>query len=712
MPVLTPTGKTLVKAKYTASSIGHALAPLVKEGLNLSTNISAILPIPGVDGAAKALLSVWVACQMVHTNRLKCLRLVQRCAMHLCIIRRELGPSGKNLREELMGPIESFTDALNKIHAFLQKQIGLSFWKQLLRREETEREIDTCDKAITDVRGLFGLSIQMSILKLQLGKSARAVCDDLQSVQSDSAENAPGSTISAPEAVDVPGLVTTPVPEDVSAIGDGDLGKMPPPPPTHASSSLLGSGTGSGTASAQTIPTPPIPAQYSPPPPTRTSASQDTVISPHSRRHRSTHACFAEMDKTVSKMNAQQNDSDKAEDMASLQEVMNHVLSSGNDFELLHVLGVKKGEVPEAMETLRSLLNSMEANEERAKFEAEYNNGGGVEGRHGSIHATARMHPLDRELITRRIDAMTTLNEGKRLDEECVDGVAEDMTALSNLPNWMIQRYDLHPTSKIGSGIFSDVYIGHRRDRIVAVKVLAPAMHSWHFVHEIDSWRSLRHENVLRTYDVSSVNPERHAPWFVATQFCSGGNLVKWLGTKGQHVDLLRCMHNIAKGMRYLHEQEVVHGDLKAENILVTESGRCVVSDFGQIEMKYEAFRWNRLSTPSGILPWQAPELLLGNGWLTPPVDVYAFAICCVEMLGMGELSWKNVSDSDVAMRVISMDERPLIPSESRYTDAVTDLVHKCWARNPDSRPSFSYVAAWLKHRRRDYQGCDASLCA
>ena len=61
--------------------------------------------------------------------------------------------------------------------------------------------------------------------------------------------------------------------------------------------------------------------------------------------------------------------------------------------------------------------------------------------------------------------------------------------------------------------------------------------------------------------------------------------------------DLFRFMHEIAKGMEYLHSEGVLHGDLKAANVLVDDKYRCVISDFGQSEMKSEAYRI------SGTLP-------------------------------------------------------------------------------------------------------------
>jgi serine/threonine protein kinase len=55
--------------------------------------------------------------------------------------------------------------------------------------------------------------------------------------------------------------------------------------------------------------------------------------------------------------------------------------------------------------------------------------------------------------------------------------------------------------------------------------------------------------------------------------------------------DLFRFMHEIAKGMEYLHGEGVLHGDLKGENVLVDDKYRCVINDFGQSEMNSEVYR-------------------------------------------------------------------------------------------------------------------------
>ena len=99
------------------------------------------------------------------------------------------------------------------------------------------------------------------------------------------------------------------------------------------------------------------------------------------------------------------------------------------------------------------------------------------------------------------------------------------------------------------------------------------------------------------------------------------GNLIKYLkglsDVDAARIDAAKMIHEISKGMAYLHEQGVLHGDLKvripaikayplvrqmtpaqAANVLVDDDTSCVIADFGQSEMKSEVYRITRVSQP------------------------------------------------------------------------------------------------------------------
>ncbi|KAF5329372.1 hypothetical protein D9619_009450 [Psilocybe cf. subviscida] len=165
--------------------------------------------------------------------------------------------------------------------------------------------------------------------------------------------------------------------------------------------------------------------------------------------------------------------------------------------------------------------------------------------------------------------------------------------------------------------------------------------------------------------------------------------------------DLFRFMHEIAKGMSYLHANGVHHGDLKASNVLVGDKFRCVISDFGQSEMKSEAFRTTGIPPSKGTLRWQAPEFMAGRSELTPAVDVWAFSITCVEILTMGRLPWKNHDDTAVRHFVLHDNTRPPVPRSRFNIPGLQKLLQNCWDTDPDRRPDFKTIARSMKQIRR-----------
>ncbi|KAJ7347438.1 kinase-like domain-containing protein [Mycena albidolilacea] len=230
------------------------------------------------------------------------------------------------------------------------------------------------------------------------------------------------------------------------------------------------------------------------------------------------------------------------------------------------------------------------------------------------------------------------------------------------LPSWTITRYEVDRDAKIGIGFFSDVYRGTWRGRTVAIKCVAETTPRDLFLREVNIWKGLKHPNVLDLYGASGASGD--GPWFFVCPYERFGSLSTFLRRVAQEGDasqnsregdLLRFMHEIAKGMSYLHKKGVFHGDLKAANVLVDDRIHCLVSDFGQSEMKSEAYRLSGTALPHGTLRWQAPELMLGSSVLTSEMDVYSYAICCVEILSMGRLPWPLMSDEAVRNFVLSM---------------------------------------------------------
>ncbi|KAG2099294.1 uncharacterized protein F5147DRAFT_747297 [Suillus discolor] len=640
-------------------------------------DVAKLTPIPGLHEAARILLAVWEAVDEVETNRLQCLRLTERCAMAIYSVRAEIADAerdmqsqqGQNgdvgvvgLAEEMEGPVRKLNECIEMVYNFLLKLNRRPFLKRFLRSDEIQEEILACDKALGDAMQMFSISIQIRILK-EFKRFARDTrLDVVHHAQGPTPPPIYASPLSPtlPISLDCTPTVGTPAlpePHDILPAASG-LSRSPP---------------------AQNPPLSPLQSVQSQT--YHTDPPSDALISPLTE---------------LQDLHVVENASDREQDRALFRSTLQRAISARRDAEVLQVLEVRPGEVPEALKALRRAEEAL-----RREREAIEKKGGDVidEG-------------LERVFMETGIEAMTRLSSVAVQKAE-----DQDVDVPWDLPPWTITRYEVDRLTMIGRGSFSKVYLGSWSGRRVAIKVLPLHTPAPLFRKAVEIWRKLKHENVLGMWGASSAQGER--PWFIVSEYCSGGSLVGWLrerkgrvGARGD-VDLLRCMHHISKGMVYLHDQNVLHEDLKASNVLVDENGRCVISDFGQSEMKWEASRKPIMSAftslhVDGTLRWQAPELINGPMKLSRATDVYAFSICCIEILGMGDLPYGHRDDMLVAFLVNYQNKRAEIPS-TPITSLVEPLIQECWVRDPEQRPTFTHIAATLKRLRKHQGGVEES---
>ncbi|KAJ7276508.1 hypothetical protein B0H12DRAFT_1227628 [Mycena haematopus] len=412
----------------------------------------------------------------------------------------------------------------------------------------------------------------------------------------------------------------------------------------------------------------------------------------------------------ICSIHSTQNTLDFARDTADLRALLRDALATSSDVEMLQVLQVGRAEMPEALKTLQRALENVTTTPPPLDAPTgaplqpappAYTPRGGLSQRSATLSSSESSDTtsaglvmphdtLDREFIEGGIDALRRMSKGGEM-----------------LPSWTITRYEVDRDTKIGIGFFSDVYKGTWRGRTVAIKCLAATTPRDLFLREVKIWKELKHPNVLDLYGASGASGD--GPWFFVCPYERFGSLSSFLRRVAQEgdaaknsreSDLPRFMHEIAKGMAYLHEKGVLHGDLKAANVLVDDRIHCLVSDFGQSEMKSEAYRISG-AAPRGTLRWQAPELMLGSSQLTAEMDVYSYAICCVEILSMGRLPWPLMSDEAVRDFVLKDNTRPTIPPSRFNTPALQALLRVCWDKEPTIRPPFSNIVKEAKQLRK-----------
>ena len=195
---------------------------------------------------------------------------------------------------------------------------------------------------------------------------------------------------------------------------------------------------------------------------------------------------------------ARQNERDAALDAQDLRQVLRGALQANSDAEMIRTLQVGRDEMPEAIKTLQRAL---EKEVERESVEGEPV----LADANAYTDAAAAAVPvsLARSATTASAGSHTTSSSaatghsrGPRdtLDREFIETGIDALRRLSGaevtLPSWTITRYEVNRDEKIGMGGFSDVYKGTWRERVVAIKVLAPTTPRQLFVHEVSGWFS------------------------------------------------------------------------------------------------------------------------------------------------------------------------------------------------------------------------------
>ncbi|KAA1467039.1 WD40 repeat-like protein [Dentipellis sp. KUC8613] len=392
----------------------------------------------------------------------------------------------------------------------------------------------------------------------------------------------------------------------------------------------------------------------------------------------------------------QQNEQDRIQDLTHLRQLLRAAVQTNDDLTMVEILQIGRDEMPDAMNALeRTLQNSVLSSTEDDRLPQDERRRDRLLARIGLRRESERNTPspapstesIDREFVQSGVEALRrlTLRQGD----------------VPELPSWTITRFEIDIERSIGIGSFSTVYRGTWRNRTVAIKMLADATPKNLFVKEAELWKTFSHPNIVPLLGASSASS--NPPWFFVSPYYKHGNLVKFLKDLPvvHEAIILRCMQEIAVGMVYLHEHDILHGDLKAVNVLVDDNMGCVITDFGQSEMRSEVFRLSRQPVTRGTLRWQAPELMRGASVMTREIDVYAYAITCVEILSKGGLPWPLQDDEAVRHLVLVKNQAPPIVWDNvALSGPLSEILAACWNADPTQRPSFGQALENLRQLR------------
>lgn len=258
---------------------------------------------------------------------------------------------------------------------------------------------------------------------------------------------------------------------------------------------------------------------------------------------------------------------------------------------------------------------------------------------------------------------------------------------------WEIDPQVLKFEKKVASGSYGDLYKGMYCSQEVAIKILKTERLNSElqkeFAQEVYIMRKVRHKNVVQFIGACTRPPNL----CIVTEYMSGGSVYDYLHKqKGtfKFPSLLKVAIDVSKGMNYLHQNNIIHRDLKAANLLMDENEVVKVADFGVARVKAQT---GVMTAETGTYRWMAPEVIEHKPY-DHKADVFSFGVVLWELL-TGKLPYEYLTPLQAAVGVVQKGLRPIVPKNTHPKFA--ELLERCWKQDPTLRPDFSEITEILR---------------
>uniref|UniRef100_A0A3Q1AY24 non-specific serine/threonine protein kinase n=1 Tax=Amphiprion ocellaris TaxID=80972 RepID=A0A3Q1AY24_AMPOC len=255
---------------------------------------------------------------------------------------------------------------------------------------------------------------------------------------------------------------------------------------------------------------------------------------------------------------------------------------------------------------------------------------------------------------------------------------------------------------EIGHGSFGAVYFARdvRTNEVVAIKKMSysgkQSNEKWQdIIKEVKFLQRIRHPNSI---EYKGCYLREHTAWLVM-EYCLGSasDLLEVHKKPLQEVEIAAITHGALQGLAYLHSHNMIHRDVKAGNILLTEPGQVKLADFGSASIASPANSF--VGTPY----WMAPEVILAmdEGQYDGKVDVWSLGITCIELAERKPPLFNMNAMS--ALYHIAQNESPTLQS-SEWTEYFRNFIDSCLQKIPQDRPHSDDMLghAFLQRERPD----------
>jgi len=240
---------------------------------------------------------------------------------------------------------------------------------------------------------------------------------------------------------------------------------------------------------------------------------------------------------------------------------------------------------------------------------------------------------------------------------------------------------------KLGEGGMGVVYkaLDTKLNRHVALKFLPTSVtedteEKARFLHEAQALSSLNHPHVATIYDVEEA--EEHK--FIALEYIEGGTLKQKVKHKQLPLrEVLDYAIQIAEGLAYAHKKEIVHRDIKTDNMMMTGEGEIKITDFGLAKLKGTT-KVTRAGSTVGTAAYMSPEQAQGEE-ADHRSDIFSFGVVLYE-LTTGELPFRGEHEAALLYEVVNTPAKPLKELRSDVPEELQQIVGKAMDKSASDR--------------------------
>lgn len=260
-----------------------------------------------------------------------------------------------------------------------------------------------------------------------------------------------------------------------------------------------------------------------------------------------------------------------------------------------------------------------------------------------------------------------------------------------------ISQSKLQKLHEIGNGKLGQVFLGKWEELACAIKELkVNSISNDEFDNEASNLLNYRHQNIVAFLGVSYSQEGTRQLIF---EYVPNGTLFHCLQSH-KKVPKLSITSDIAKGLVYLHDVGMIHGNLKSNNILLTSEWKAKIANFGFEKLKLAA---KENSSEKESVRWCAPELLQDTtSHKSQASDIWSFGMVVWEIVSE-KIPFEEESNERKVMQLIRTYNKPPIPSCMSIFESI---INKCCTIEINSRSRASEILSILESYSKEPRSC------